>query len=112
MPPREEWNLDTHHIGRRVLVFDRIDSTNTQAAALAHDASNDGLVLVADEQTAGRGRQDRPWKCPPGTSVLLSVLLFPRPAVRRPILLAAWVANSVCETILQVTGLEAQIKWP
>jgi BirA family biotin operon repressor/biotin-[acetyl-CoA-carboxylase] ligase len=44
--------------------------------------------------------------------VLLSVLVFPPPALRRPVLLAAWAANSVCETILRVTGLGATIKWP
>src|SRR5262249_2322992 len=49
---------------------------------------------------------------PAGSSVLLSVLLFPPPALRRPALLTAWAAVSVCETILQLTSLQAKIKWP
>jgi BirA family biotin operon repressor/biotin-[acetyl-CoA-carboxylase] ligase len=112
MTPREQWHLDTRHLGRRVLVYDQVDSTNTRAAALAHDNANDGLVILAGEQTAGRGQHGRSWQCPGGAGVLLSALLFPTPALRRPALLTAWAAVSVCETILQVTGLQAKIKWP
>ncbi len=109
---REEWHLDTHQIGRRVLVFDSVDSTNTRIAAFANDPANDGLAMLAGEQTAGRGQHGRSWFCEAGTGVLLSVLLFPPAALRRPAVLAAWAANSVCETIAQTTGLAATIKWP
>jgi BirA family biotin operon repressor/biotin-[acetyl-CoA-carboxylase] ligase len=112
MIPREEWQLPTRRLGRRVLLFDRVDSTNTQAAALAHARANDGLILLADEQTAGRGQHGRSWQSPSGVGVLMSVLLFPTPELRRPVLLAAWAASSVCETIRQCTGLQAKIKWP
>jgi BirA family biotin operon repressor/biotin-[acetyl-CoA-carboxylase] ligase len=112
MVHREEWRLETKRLGRRVLVFERVDSTNTQAMALADDPANDGLVLIADEQTAGRGQHGRSWICQRGVGVLLSVLVFPAPALRRPVILAAWAANSVCETIRLSTGLQARIKWP
>jgi BirA family biotin operon repressor/biotin-[acetyl-CoA-carboxylase] ligase len=112
MTPRDTWSLDTRRLGRRVLVFDKIDSTNTQAAALAEDRANEGVVLLANEQTAGRGQHGRSWTCPPGVGVLMSVLLFPLDELRRPVILAAWAANSVCETILRATGLQARIKWP
>jgi BirA family transcriptional regulator, biotin operon repressor / biotin---[acetyl-CoA-carboxylase] ligase len=110
--PRDEWHLDTQRLGRRVLVFDRVDSTNTLAAALAHHPANDGLVLLADAQTAGRGQHGRSWTSPPGSSVLLSVLLFPPPELCRPPLLTAWAAVSVCETIRRTADLQAKIKWP
>src|SRR5262249_51940124 len=112
MTPSAEWRLKTRCLGRRVLVFDRLDSTNTFAAALAHDPANEGVVVLAREQTAGRGQYQRTWQAPAGTSVLLSVLLFPPPTLRRPALLTAWAAVSVCEAILQLTGLQAKIKWP
>jgi BirA family biotin operon repressor/biotin-[acetyl-CoA-carboxylase] ligase len=99
-------------VGRRVLVFDRVESTNTLALAHADDPANDGLAFLAGEQTAGRGQYGRAWTAPPGSSVLLSVLLFPRAELRRPALLTAWASVSVCETILQATGLQAHIKWP
>jgi BirA family biotin operon repressor/biotin-[acetyl-CoA-carboxylase] ligase len=112
LEPDEEWRLATCRLGRRVLLFNRIDSTNTQAAAKAHDAGNDGLVILADEQTAGRGQHGRSWLCQPGLGVLLSVLIYPPPSVRRPVVLAAWAAVSVCQTIRRSTGLEGRIKWP
>jgi BirA family biotin operon repressor/biotin-[acetyl-CoA-carboxylase] ligase len=107
-----EWHLDTRHIGRQVLVFDRLDSTNTFAASLANDPANNGVVVLASEQTAGRGQHGRSWQAPAGSSVLLSVLLSPPPELRRPALLTAWAAVSVCETILQTANLQAKIKWP
>jgi BirA family biotin operon repressor/biotin-[acetyl-CoA-carboxylase] ligase len=110
--PREEWTLNTQRLGRRVLVFDCLESTNSYAATLAHDPGNDGIVILAGEQTGGRGKQGRPWHCPPGAGVLMSILLFPPPELRRPALLTAWAAVSVCETIREITGLQAKIKWP
>ncbi len=112
MTPREVWNLDTRRLGRRVLVFDRLDSTSNVAASLADAADNDGVAVLAGEQTGGRGQHGRTWTCPPGSGVLLSVLLFPPPLLRRPAILTAWAAVSVCETILELTGLPATIKWP
>src|SRR5947209_5612879 len=110
--PREIWDLETIRLGRRTLVFDRLDSTNTYAASLADDPANDGVAVLADEQTAGRGQHGRTWTAPPRASVLLSLLLFPPPALRRPAILTAWAAVSVCETVRRVVGLQAKIKWP
>jgi BirA family biotin operon repressor/biotin-[acetyl-CoA-carboxylase] ligase len=112
MTPREEWRLPTTHIGRRVLVYDRVDSTNSVAASLAADPANAGVVVLTNEQTAGRGQYGRRWQCPSGTGVLMSVLLFPPASWSRPAILTAWAAVSVCEMVRQVTGLPARIKWP
>lgn len=112
MKPTEEWRLNTTRLGRRVLVYDRVDSTMTRAAALADDPTNDGAIILAAEQTAGRGQYGRTWACPADAGVLLSVLLLPPPELRRPALLTAWAAVSVCETIRQTAGLQARIKWP
>ncbi len=112
MTPRETWHLPAHRVGRRVLVFDRLDSTSSLATTLAHDPANDGVAVLAAEQTAGRGQHGRGWLCPPGAGVLLSVLLFPPPKVRRPAVLTAWAAVSVCDAVLDLTGLAARVKWP
>ena len=112
MNPFEEWHLDTRHIGRRVRVYERLESTNTQAALFADDPSNHGLVIMAEEQTSGRGQQGRSWQAPAGKAVLMSVVVFPPPPLRRPALLTAWAAVSVCESIRQATGFQAKIKWP
>jgi BirA family biotin operon repressor/biotin-[acetyl-CoA-carboxylase] ligase len=112
MEPRETWNYPGRKLGRRVLVFERVDSTNNLAAALAAHQDNDGLALLADEQTAGRGQHGRSWVAPPRSSVLLSVLIFPLVELRRPVVLTAWVAVAVCEVVRQITGIEPRIKWP
>ena len=109
---REIWSLPTRHLGRRVLLYPRLDSTNSLALSLGHDPVNHGLVVLAHEQTAGRGQYGRTWQAPPGSSVLMTVLLFPPPPLRRPAVLTAWAAVAVSEVILQITGLEAKIKWP
>lgn len=108
----EEWHLPTQHIGRRVLYFDRIDSTNTQALSLADDPANDGVVLLAAAQNAGRGQHGRTWLAPPGSSVLMTALLFPEGKLLQPAILTAWAAVSVCRLIEKMTGLQARIKWP
>jgi BirA family biotin operon repressor/biotin-[acetyl-CoA-carboxylase] ligase len=111
-PPRQEWTLDTRRLGRRVLVFDRLDSTNNLAATLADDPANDGLVILADEQTAGRGQYGRTWLAAPGESVLLSLLVAPRAELCRPAVLTAWAAVAVCATIHKTIGQPTRIKWP
>jgi BirA family biotin operon repressor/biotin-[acetyl-CoA-carboxylase] ligase len=100
------------HIGRRLIHFDATESTNSRAAELAHDPAYAGTVVTADLQTRGRGQHGRVWESPPGVNVLLSALLFPPSALRRPVVLTAFAAVVVAETILQVTGKQARIKWP
>lgn len=112
MTPADTWHLDTIHLGRRVLVFDCLDSTSNVAADLASDPANDGVVILANEQTVGRGQHGRSWACPPGVGVLMSVLFFPPPELRRPALLTAWAAVAVCETIRRLADLPSRIKWP
>jgi len=96
----------------RLLEFDSVASTNTIALGLADDPANHGVVVLAREQTAGRGQYGRSWVAPPGSSVLMSILLFPPPALRRPALLTAWAAVAVCDLCEHLTGLPPRIKWP
>jgi BirA family biotin operon repressor/biotin-[acetyl-CoA-carboxylase] ligase len=112
MPPDSTWSLGTEQLGRRVLIYDCLDSTNTLAISFANDPAQHGLIVLAREQTAGRGQYGRTWQAPPGSSVLMSVLLFPPPELRRPVVLTAWAAVAVCETISIAANLEATIKWP
>jgi BirA family biotin operon repressor/biotin-[acetyl-CoA-carboxylase] ligase len=106
--PRDEWNFGTAHVGRRVLVFDELPSTNTHASE--HDAEGDAIVAL--HQTAGRGQYDRVWQSRPGSSLLLSVVLSPPPELRRPCLLTAWAAVGVSHAIETLTDLRPEIKWP
>jgi len=106
------WETTNTHVGRRVEVHDRLESTNTLALQLSRDPSTAGLAVLAREQTAGRGQYGRQWQAPPGSSVLMSLILFPPPSLARPALLTAWAAVSVCELIGRLSGLPVRIKWP
>ncbi|HYH69366.1 MAG TPA: biotin--[acetyl-CoA-carboxylase] ligase, partial [Urbifossiella sp.] len=86
-----------------------LDSTNTFAAVLP---AEDGLVVVARNQTAGRGRFGRPWRSRPGAALLMSVVLTPPPELRRPVILTAWAAVAVGEAVRELAGVPARIKWP
>ena len=120
MPTSEIWCLDTKLLGRQVWVYESVDSTNSLALSLARfstkppgDIPNpNGPVILARQQTAGRGQHGRSWQAPPGSSVLMSLLLFPPANLRRPALLTAWAAVSVCEAIQKIADLHADIKWP
>jgi BirA family biotin operon repressor/biotin-[acetyl-CoA-carboxylase] ligase len=108
----ETWDFPDRLVGRRVMHHTVLLSTNDLAATLATTPANSGTVILADEQTAGRGQYGRRWLAPPGSSVLMSILLFPPRELCRPAILTAWAAVSVGETILQLTGRQAKIKWP
>jgi BirA family biotin operon repressor/biotin-[acetyl-CoA-carboxylase] ligase len=109
--PRQTRQLDTAHIGRRVLFFEQLDSTNTVAVELAA-AEGAGIVVVADFQTAGRGQYGRVWQARPGSSLLVSVALRPPPELCRPVILTAFAAIAVAEAIFELTGVQARVKWP
>src|SRR3954469_17377079 len=89
---------------------DETGSTNADALALARQGAPEGIVLVADHQTAGRGRQGRTWEAPPGASLLVSVLLRPPAAVAGLTTMA--VAVAAAEGMEEVTGFAPRIKWP
>src|SRR2546425_3058237 len=63
-PDQVEWGLGTEVVGRRIAYWQRVTSTNDVAARAAGSRSNHGLVVLAEEQTAGRGRRDRRWIAP------------------------------------------------
>jgi len=97
----------------RVEWFARLDSTNRHALDAARAGAADGLVVVADEQTAGRGRLGRTWESPPGSSLLVSVVLrraggAGRDAAR--VVMAAGVA--LAQAVEQVAGVDVGLKWP
>ena len=77
---------------------------------LARQGAPEGVVLVADHQTAGRGRHGRTWSAPPGASLLVSVLLRPPPDAAMATTMAAAVA--MVDAITAVAAVSARIKWP
>ncbi|MFM7141205.1 MAG: biotin--[acetyl-CoA-carboxylase] ligase, partial [Alphaproteobacteria bacterium] len=91
---------------------DEVDSTNRLAIELARGGAAEGTAVVAEKQTAGRGRLGRTWESPPGLNLYLSVILRPAlsPVEVPRLTLAAAVA--VADAIAATTGLRPEIKWP
>lgn len=91
--------------------FHRTDSTNERAKELALSGAPGGLVVTADEQTAGRGRRGNVWFAPAGSSLLYSALLRPF-AAERDLLLPLAVPVAVCEAAETVAPVRCELKWP
>lgn len=102
--------------------FERIDSTNSEAARWAEMGASDLSLVAADEQTAGRGRQGRKWFNSPGTALAFSLVFRQVPGASastdRELIpglfmrLTALGALAVCQTLQEQFSLPAEIKWP
>jgi BirA family biotin operon repressor/biotin-[acetyl-CoA-carboxylase] ligase len=103
--------LDTHDLGRELHCYEEIASTSDRAKELAEDGALHGTVVVAETQTAGRGRRGRTWASPPRKNVYLSVVLRPELAAGRAPELTLVASIAVCDALRQA-GVEAGIKWP
>ena len=103
-------NLKTKRIGRKILVYNCTSSTNDVAAEYAKNKVNDGLVIFAEEQTAGRGRADNKWHGSRSESILCSIVLTDGRLNAEMLSLTCAVA--VAEAIGKSAKGEAKIKWP
>jgi BirA family transcriptional regulator, biotin operon repressor / biotin---[acetyl-CoA-carboxylase] ligase len=92
--------------------FAEIDSTNRYALDEARAGTPAGLVVVADHQQAGRGRRGRVWSAPPGSSLLVSVLLRPPLAADEVHVVTMAAALALVDAVRVVAGVDADLKWP
>ncbi|MBI5724048.1 MAG: biotin--[acetyl-CoA-carboxylase] ligase [Planctomycetes bacterium] len=106
-----ERGLDTRRIGRNVIVFDELDSTNDAAFSAARQAGADGLVVLAESQRAGRGRLGRKWLSQPGGGILMSVLLAGEPELPQEALTIA-AGLSVAQAAGRHCRADCLLKWP
>jgi BirA family biotin operon repressor/biotin-[acetyl-CoA-carboxylase] ligase len=104
--------LKTRIIAQKLFHFQRAGSTNQLASDLARKGYPEGTLVVAEEQTAGRGRWQRPWHSPAGKALLFSLILRPEilPSQIPQITLVAGAA--VARAVHRQTGIRVGIKWP
>ena len=102
-------DLGTHFVGQRTIYYPRLTSTMDAAREAAQQGAADGTVIIADEQTAGKGRLRRVWLSPKG-NIALSVILYP--GVSHLPYLVMLASLAVARSIEAVTGLKTEIKWP
>ena len=91
---------------------ERTGSTNADLRERAEQGSPEGIVLVADYQTRGRGRRDRKWESPPKASLLMSLLLRPKCPPEEFAWLTPMAGLAVADVCRETTGAEARLKWP
>ncbi len=98
--------------GHPVYLYQQIGSTNDEARRLAQAAAPEGLLVVAEQQTAGRGRAGRRWITPPGAALAFSLVLRPAVPAAQAARLTMIAGLAVCEAIEQIAGVRPLLKWP
>ncbi len=94
-----------------ITVLQQVDSTNNALKALCASGAPHGTVLLAEEQTAGKGRLGRSFSSPKGKGIYCSVLLRPSLPAQKLLCLTPLLAEAARRAILEVTGVDAKIKW-
>ena len=103
-------SLSNKIVGRNILYYDTLTSTMNKAKFLAENNESEGLVIIAENQTKGRGRFSRNWISAPGENISLSILL--RPSIQQLAYINMAATLSVCEVIKNHTNIKTTIKWP
>ncbi|WP_027408552.1 bifunctional biotin--[acetyl-CoA-carboxylase] synthetase/biotin operon repressor [Anoxybacteroides tepidamans] len=104
--------LKTNTLGQTIHFQEEVTSTQKIAHQLAHEGAKEGTLVVAELQTAGRGRMDRTWFSPKGTGVWMSLILRPPIPPQKTPQLTLLSAVAIAQAIQEVTGLVPDIKWP
>lgn len=105
-------NLNEAYKNNEILVCKCVDSTNQEVKRRALDGARQGLVVLAEEQTAGKGRRGRSFYSPPGAGIYMSALFRPTTERAKDVVLITTAASvAVCRAIRNVLGEEPEIKW-
>lgn len=105
-------NLKTKFIGKKINYLESVSSTMDLAIQLGTQGAPEGVLVLAEAQTKGRGRLGRSWISPKYKGLYFSLILRPKILPHQAPLLTVLSAVSVCQAIEEVAGLTVQIKWP
>lgn len=112
IPSEIKWHLKAKLLGREIVSYKKIDSTNDTAYSLAEKGVKEGMVIVAEEQAKGKGRHGRVWLSPAKGGIYMSCILRPQIAPNEIPKITLLVAVAVAQAIRKLSGLDAMIKWP
>ncbi|MFR3211724.1 biotin--[acetyl-CoA-carboxylase] ligase [Anaerotignum sp.] len=107
-----EQGLKTKTMGQSIYFYEETDTTNNRARELALEGAPEGTLVVAEKQTAGRGRRGKVWESPLGTGIWMSLVLRPQIMPAEASVLTLLCGLATAEAIEAETGLSASIKWP
>ena len=111
VPWEIQHELETRSFGRRVLVCRELDSTNDFARSLVDQMADEGTLVVAECQRAGRGRRGRSWHSPAGVGLWCSLVIFPEPSTPMGFL-TLLLGVAIARSIRSHCGLDVRLKWP
>ncbi|MDD5428544.1 MAG: biotin--[acetyl-CoA-carboxylase] ligase [Candidatus Omnitrophica bacterium] len=112
VPSEIRWKLKTKVLGKEVISYKKVGSTNDVAYALAEKGLKEGVIILAEEQDKGKGRHGRSWTSPSRGGIYLSAILRPRITPNEIPKITLLAAVAAAKAIREVTGLQAMIKWP
>jgi BirA family biotin operon repressor/biotin-[acetyl-CoA-carboxylase] ligase len=112
LPAEIRAGLETRRIGREIVCLAETESTNLRAHELGEEGAIEGTVVIADRQTAGKGRMGRRWVSPPGVNLYASVLLRPPILPWHAPQLTFLSALATARAVEEVAGIGASVKWP
>lgn len=105
-------NMQTKIMGQNVYFYQSIDTTNNRARELAYEGAPEGTLVVAEQQTAGRGRRGRVWESAADSGIWMSLVLRPEIMPAQASVLTLLCGLAVAEALEEETDLSMQIKWP
>ena len=105
-------DLNTQFIGKHILHYDEISSTQDKAAQLAVEGALDGTVVISEMQTNGRGRKGRSWVSLPKGGIYLSMILRPKLMPSQVVQIPLIAGIALTNAIIKTTSLQPKIKWP
>ncbi|MFA6321251.1 MAG: biotin--[acetyl-CoA-carboxylase] ligase [Candidatus Omnitrophota bacterium] len=112
IPSEIKWKLKAKVLGKEVISYKKVGSTNDIAYELAEKGLKEGSVILAEEQDGGKGRHGRSWLSPSKGGIYLSVILRPQITPNEIPKITLLAAVATAKAVRDVTGLSAMIKWP
>ncbi len=112
IPAEIKWKLKTRTLGKEIISYKKVDSTNDIAYGLAEKGIKEGTVILAEEQSKGKGRHGRQWISPSKGGIYMSCILRPGIAPNEIPRITLLVAVAVAKAIRELSGLDVLIKWP
>ncbi|MFH1995691.1 MAG: biotin--[acetyl-CoA-carboxylase] ligase, partial [Candidatus Omnitrophota bacterium] len=112
IPEEVRWGLGTEVLGKEVISYEKVDSTNEIAYSLAERGLREGAIVFAEEQRKGKGRLGRSWISPPKGGIYFSCVLRPEMSPDRVSQITLAASVSVARAVRELTGLQALIRWP
>ncbi|MEF9959784.1 MAG: biotin--[acetyl-CoA-carboxylase] ligase [Niameybacter sp.] len=103
---------DTVWLGKEIAYYEETDSTNTRLKVWAKEGAKEGSVVIADQQTKGKGRQGKVWESPKEDGIWMSILVKPAISMDKIPQITLLAGLAICEVLRDVTGLDTMIKWP